>query len=332
MTSTAARYRHFSDHDATPVSAVYADWARGISEHDGLLDLIDSLPADKRHPTLVFASARWAGCPVGPWATTREWMLAHWADIEPVILSRATQTNEAGRCATLLGELASIEGSVALLEVGASAGLCLYPDRYSYRYSRHGEQIALDPADGASSVILSCDLIGDTPPPTRLPEVVWRAGIDRSPIYLADDEQIRWLDTLVWPGQEPRRSRLRAAAALVSADPPLLVRGDLVDDLSRIAALAPGDATLVVFHSAVLMYPEWERRELFVEAVTALDAVWLSNESAEIVPQITERLPAGLDTRGRFVLARDGIPVALTGPHGQSLERITDPVRRESAA
>ena len=47
---------------------------------------------------------------------------------------RRTQTNEPRRCATLLPALAQLDGPLALLEVGASAGLCLYPDRYSYRY------------------------------------------------------------------------------------------------------------------------------------------------------------------------------------------------------
>ena len=51
------------------------------------------------------------------------------------------QTNEAGRCAVLLPVLAALPQPLALLEVGASAGLCLYPDRYAYRYGDHGDRL-----------------------------------------------------------------------------------------------------------------------------------------------------------------------------------------------
>ena len=37
----------------------------------------------------------------------------------------------------LLPVLAALPQPLALLEVGASAGLCLYPDRYAYRYGDH---------------------------------------------------------------------------------------------------------------------------------------------------------------------------------------------------
>jgi hypothetical protein len=48
------------------------------------------------------------------------------------MLAQSTQTNEPGRCAALLPMLARLPEPLALLEVGASAGLCLLPDFYTY--------------------------------------------------------------------------------------------------------------------------------------------------------------------------------------------------------
>ena len=52
--------------------------------------------------------------------------------LRAVMLARSTQTNEHGRCAALLPVLAGLPEPLALLEVGASAGLCLLPDFYAY--------------------------------------------------------------------------------------------------------------------------------------------------------------------------------------------------------
>jgi hypothetical protein len=76
---------------------------------------------------------------------------------------------------------------------------------------------------------------------------------------------------------------------------------------------------LVVFHSAVLNYLLPERRGAFEQIVRNLDAVWVSNEGLGVLPEVDARLPSGLDVKG-FILARDGEPLALTEPHGRSID------------
>jgi hypothetical protein len=221
---------------------------------------------------------------------------------------RATQTNEAGRCAVLLPVLAALPPPLALLEVGASAGLCLYPDRYAYRYGDH--------VVGSGEPVLECAAVGVTPP-AHVPEVVWRAGLDLNPLDVTNPADVAWLDALIWPEHAHRRSRLRAAAAIAAAEPPLLVRGDLVDDLRALAAKAPEGATLVVFHTSVLFYVPAPRREIFAEVVRGLPGHWIANEVPGLL--LYETLPKPPSDALHNVLALDGKPLAWTQPHGQSI-------------
>jgi hypothetical protein len=313
----AETYRRFAELEAHGVSGIYEDWALGIAGDPAVQALVGLLPPAKRQPNLVFAAARSQGAPLAPYGGFRRWLTGSWDQVDATIRTRSTQTNEAGRCAVLLPELAAIEGPVALLEVGASAGLCLYPDRYSYAYQCADGPARLDPPQ-ATGVVLECELRGGASAPTRLPEVIWRAGIDLNPVDITDPENLKWLENLIWPEHEARRRRLHAAAAVVAADPPLLVAGDLNQELAYLAGQAPPEATLVIFHSAVLAYLAPRERLQFVDQVSALDCIWLSNEGQRVLPEITTRIPDRTTLPdGAFVLARNGSPLALTGPHGQ---------------
>ena len=314
-----ARYLHFADHEAKGVSPLYEDLARAVAESDALLRFVAALPGAKRQPNLVFAAVRHLYGTPADRDRFAELVERHPEPIRQVILARSTQTNEPGRCATLLPVLARLPQPLALLEVGASAGLCLLPDRYAYDYGGR----RLEPEDATDPPVFPCRAGAATPLPERMPAVAWRAGMDLSPPDLSDPEAAAWLETLVWPGQEPRAERLRAAVRIARADPPRVVRGDLARDLPALAAEAPRDATLVVFHSAVLSYVAPEDRARFRNVVAGLGAVWISNESPAVFPDIaaTLRRPAPKD---RFLLSVDGAPVAFTGPHGQSIDWIAD--------
>jgi hypothetical protein len=204
--------------------------------------------------------------------------------------------------------LAALPQPLALLEVGASAGLCLYPDRYSYRYG--------DTRLGTGEPLLDCAAPG-APLPTALPDVVWRAGLDLNPLEVTDPADVAWLDALIWPEHAHRRARLRAAAAVAAADPPLLVRGDLVDDLPALAAQAPAAATLVVFHTSVLYYVTEPRQRLFVDLVRGLPGHWVSNDLADLVTHHHVAPPS--DGLSYNLLALDGVPLAWTRPHGHAM-------------
>ena len=91
-----------------------------------------------------------------------------------------------------------------------------------------------------------------------------------------------------------------------------MVEGDLVRDLETLAAEAPPDATLVIFHTAVLAYVPSAGRAAFRAAVARLGATWLAAEGADVLD--LEPGPPSL-----FALARDGDRVAWADPHGARL-------------
>ncbi len=324
----AAIYDDFGRRWAQGTSPLYEDWAIGIGADPDVVARIAALPRAKQQPNIILAAARWGGCALEPYAEVRDWILAHWIDIVGIAMQRTVQTNEPNRCATLLPPLSRIDGPLALLEVGAAAGLCLYPDRYSVVYSTPSGDHRIDPVDGASPVVLGCTVDDAASLPPRALDVVWRRGIDLDPIRADDPDAIEWLTTLVWPGpdHDTRVSRLRGAAAIAAADHPVIVRGDLLEVLTDVAADAPRDATLVVFHSAVLLYLDATQRRRFAELVAALPAalgrqvVWISNETAGTLPQIDEQIPRDAVTDHRFVQTVDGVAVALAGQHGAVYE------------
>jgi hypothetical protein len=315
--NTADWYQHFATQEARGSSPCYEQWAAGIAQDGELLALVDTLPGPSRQPNLVLAACRLAGIVPAPYESFRRQVVTRWPEIRAIALAHRTQTNEVGRCATVLPLLASLPQPLALLEVGASAGLCLYPDRFSYQY---GPSSRIDPVDGPSTATLHCSTTGSLPRPLKLPEIVWRAGIDLNPLDVKSADDTRWLEALVWPEHEQRRLRLRCAIGLALADPPALVKGDLLDALVETAALAPRDATLVVFHSAVLSYLSPEERRRFVHAVRQLPGHWISNEGAAVIDYPPGSTPERPDSSTSvFVVAMDGIPLAYAGPHGQWL-------------
>ncbi|MEV4350427.1 DUF2332 domain-containing protein [Actinoplanes sp. NPDC049596] len=313
-------YDDFAERQARGVSLTYERLARSVARDDGLLALLDTVPQPKRQPNLLFGVVRRLGGPVHSPTAFAAFVRSHWPVVAHELLTRATQTNEVNRCALLLPVLAALPQPLALLEVGCSAGLNLYPDRYSYEYSEYeyGEHRV-----GSSGPLLTCTASGP-PLPTSLPSVVWRAGIDLNPLDVRDPDDLAWLDALIWPEHDHRRARLREAAAIAAADPPRLVRGDLVDDLPALAATAPKDATLVVFHTSVLYQVPDERRRRFTTLAGSLPGHWIAVEDPEVLvyPDLP---PAPGGPRHKNVLALDGKPLAWTQGHGEGMSWFGSP-------
>jgi hypothetical protein len=301
--STAENYRRFA-REVAGKSPLYAALCEGVAGDPELLAFLDARPPRKRQPNLLLAAVRLLFGLQPGYAAFRAAVLAHPTEVAAVLETRRTQTNEPGRCAPLLPLLAALPQPLALLEVGASAGLCLLPDRYAYDYAGHRV--------GAAPVVFPCRPEGPVPLPGALPQIAWRAGIDLAPVDIADRDAVAWLEALVWPEETDRLERLRAAVAIARADPPRVVEGDLIERLPGLAADAPPDATLVVFHTAVLAYLERSQRDAVARETDALGARWIACEAPGVIPAL------GGAERG-FLIGLDGRRVATCDSHGRWL-------------
>ncbi|XRQ02855.1 DUF2332 domain-containing protein [Actinomadura welshii] len=221
----------------------------------GMLGTVHRLVLEGRAPELAahYPTAGGTKDPLDAWPAFRDVLAEHAEEIREG-LTDPPQTNEVGRAAPLVGGLLAVARAtglpIRLLEVGASAGLNLRADHFRFRY----EGGAYGPPE--SPVVLDGAWLGR--PPVEAPlTVAERLGCDLDPLDPASAEARRRLLSYVWPDQEARIARLRAAFEVAARVPAAVVRAGAADFLDGLAP-KPGVAT-VVWHSTMRAYlPEDE--------------------------------------------------------------------------
>lgn len=311
----ARRYRRFAETEAHGRSSLYEALSLGVAADEQVLAFLATLPPAKQQPNLLLGAMRLLFGVIDDWSGFRRTLLDHGDAVRDVMLTHGTQTNEPARCAVLLPILARLPQPLAIVEVGASAGLCLLPDFYGYDYGA----VRLDAAV-PDAPVLRCATSANTPLPDTVPSIAWRAGLDLNPLDASDPEQAAWLEALVWPEHTDRLARLHGALRIAAERRPRIVRGDLRGgDLAALCREAPKDATLVVFHTAVLAYvADAADRRVFAERVGSLCRCWIANEAPQVFPDAAARAGAPPHP-GWFLLSVNGNPVAWAEPHGAGL-------------
>lgn len=175
------------------------------------------------------------------------------------------QTNEVRRSAPLSAAMNYLTATAGLplrlLEVGASAGLNLWMDRYFVQAgaARWG------PPD--SPVRLAGQFISGQPPATAM-TVVDRRGCDLNPLDPARSRLL--LESFIWPEHVDRLRLLRAALSVAAPVP--LERSSAGTWTGQQLATLPGGVTTVVFHSIVWPYLSGDERAALDHAVRAAGA------------------------------------------------------------
>jgi hypothetical protein len=169
-------YLRFAEDEVRDKSPLYGEVLRGVASDPEVIGFLLTLPREKRQPNLFLAAARHLfGTPAG-WDLLRSRVLQDKDALRAAMLARSTQTNEPGRCAALLPVLAGLPEPLALLEVGASAGLCLLPDFYAYDYG--GAILGLE-AQRLTPPVFPCTVNAAMPVPARLPRVVCNLAVSQ---------------------------------------------------------------------------------------------------------------------------------------------------------
>ncbi len=337
----------------------YPTICRAVADDADLLALLEPAPLPQRRPLLLLAAVHYlllSGdehplaayydtvaevrghpadmAPDGDVATAfADFCRTHRAALKDLIATRTTQTNEVGRCTSLLPGLCHIAAQyrwqepLALLDLGTSAGLNLLFDDYSYTY--HPAAGGSDRAAGTagSAVALQCEARDDAAllPELRLPDMAERVGLDLSPVDPFSDDAALWLLACQWPDNPARFGRLRAALANVRASPrpPRLERGDMVRDLPRVAATIGGDGPLVVFHSWVAAYLDEAQQRTLIDEIRALGEARPVHHLYCETPFETPGLPTPSSP-----VPREGPDLATTlvhiGPGGAEPARLAD--------
>ena len=338
---------------------IYPAICRAVADDPEVLSLLDGAPLPQRRPLLLLAAVHYLllsgvphplaahydtvadvlGSTPGPMPASdaatdfADFCRAHRAQLEALITERSTQTNEVGRCTSLLPGLCHIAAQhrwaepLSLLDLGTSAGLNLLFDDYTYTYRSQRGDGTLAAGAPASAVTIECEARDDVAslPELRLPTMADRVGLDLSPIDPFSDDAARWLLACQWPDNPARFGRLRAALDNVRASPhpPRLEQGDMVADLPRVAATMAGHHPLVVFHSWVAAYLSEEQQRALVRQVRMLETTRPVHHLYSETPFETPGLPTPPSP-----VRRDGPDLATAlvhiGPGGAEPVRLAD--------
>ncbi|HLM64509.1 MAG TPA: DUF2332 domain-containing protein [Acidimicrobiales bacterium] len=297
----ASLWTWFADESCRGYSPLYDRICRAVAGNRDLLARVREAPPDGHAPTVLLGAVHYL------LLADRDAELAavydgrsdadaaqlfpaychdRWPELLELLRTRRTQTNECGRSAFIgpaLTWLAARSPSpMALVDVGTSAGLSLRCDRYLLDYGNGG---VTGPAD--SDVVIRCELRGGSPPiAARLPDLVARIGVDRSPVDVTDEDDARWLLACVWP-DTGRLDRTRRAIALARENPVHVVKGEALAALPSVLDQLPPGATACVLTTAAFAYLSLDERARFVEllerASSSRPVGWISAEQSGVV-------------------------------------------------
>lgn len=268
----AEKFRDFALNECRNSSPLYEFLAMKIAEDREILDLASKARDGQPIPNLLFGAVHYlllkgnehelrdfySSLVKNPreldesFEYFREFCLQQSIKINEILKSKIVQTNEVRRCSYLYPAFSYIyrntQRPLALIEIGTSAGLQLFVEKYRYSYGTKQNYGSED-----SSVHISAEIRGEHNTLDQLSKfkVASRIGVDLHINDVSDDEDFLWLKALIWPEHQERRELFETAASYVRNNPVKLIEGDGVEILNSLLHDIPDDQIICVFHTHV---------------------------------------------------------------------------------
>ena len=285
-----------------PIASLLANWTTnpradalalrlaGYFHHAVLINRDPELAA--HYPSSV---ANWTIDDIWPLARA---LLEREPNTAAAFIRSAPQTNETRRSIALLAAFLHFaqqwQGEIDLLEIGASAGLNMNWDLYTYKTKSW--------TWGAEGPVqIDTDWNGP-PPPLADINVRTRAACDLNPLDISDETQRLQLKSYIWPDQPERLARFDGAVALARETGVHVERADAAPWLAQKLNARAADAATIVYHSVFLQYPPREAREAIVDAITEAGARATSSAPLAWVRLEPEALTDGVENSPRMVI------------------------------
>lgn len=289
LNTLRSAFLRFADTEARDLSSpMYEELARGVSNDLSLLEIAANTRSYQPTPNMLFAAVQYlllkgiqhplsAHYPIiadgvqsnrPVFTDFRDFCIRHRKSIIDLISSRRTQTNVVRRCTCLLPAFSLVSEAsrlpLALIDIGASAGLNLNFDHYYYEYQSNGDKV-VNWGTESSRIHLKAEMKGgrSLPPLAQTIKVASRDGVDLDPVDLTNPDQLLWLRALIWPEHVERHQQLIDAADEFRHSAVRLHSGDATDVLPTLMSTVPHEHALVVYSTiALYQFPKESRKRL----------------------------------------------------------------------
>lgn len=334
------RFQHFASNECKDHSPVYYRLCNEIKNDLEILNKIASFETLQPIPNLLFGSVHLlllkgnqhnlreyylslVAKPKSPediYPEFKDFFLNNFEEIEKLMASKLVQTNEVRRCSYLYPAFLLISTffenkPLHLIEIGASAGLNLFWDKYKYDYGTGDFFGKLD-----SNIVLKSKFEGSLPKVLELiatPEIASRVALDINCIDVTNPEELLWLEALIWPEQTERRELLKEAVKIRSQHDLLLKDCNGFDEAIRIAVDIDKQAPVCIFHTHVANQIPNEDRILFLKKI---DDLGKNRNIVHLFNNIKPTLHLTIYKNGKKI----DFPLAKTEGHGYWIDWMND--------
>ena len=271
MEKVKKSFLRFAQMEAKGKSALYENWCLQLIEDEPLLNLVANIPMHQPKPNLFFASVQYLSKKINAplcrffqqtphvdfeesFVQLKRFCQTYEQQLIELFHTKLVQTNEVNRASYLYPIFSLVYEKVnkplTLIEIGTSAGLLLNVDQYCYEVKQQAQTTTYGAVD--SPLTIQALNTGIQLPELIRPVVKNRIGIDLNCLDLQNEQDLNWLQALIWPEQRGRLAILQLAANVQKHSKLQLFSGNFGELLPGILNEPTVNGTqIIIFHTHV---------------------------------------------------------------------------------